>query len=97
MTSQSTPLKIVYSYNRKDIDSLRITVDGEKYPIYDKVHKLSTEFDSVTINYRGSIHTATIILRGYKKDLWCIPFIDTMVPPFRMSYGLNFECIKLIS
>lgn len=94
---QSKSINLSYSYNRKDIDSLQIMVNTQTKTIYNNSHKLHTDIDSVAIIYKQPLDSITIILRGYKKDLWCIPFIDTIRPPFRMSYGLNFNCIKLIS
>lgn len=93
---QVQPVHVVYSYNRKDIDSLEIIVNKNEKTIHQKNHKLFTDIDSV---YVGTAHKADkveVILRGYKKDLWCIPFMDKLTYPYyRMSYGLNFECIKL--
>jgi hypothetical protein len=51
---------------------------------------------TATVGYGTSTDKVEVILRGYKKDLYCFPHIDRLYyPNFRISYGLNFECVKL--
>ena len=95
-SSQGNLVKIVYSYNKKDIDSLEIIVNKNGKTIHQKNHTLFTDFDSVRVGYAKKTDTVDVILRGHKRDLYCFPFIDRLTYPYyRMSYGLNFECVKL--
>lgn len=95
---QTQPIHIVYSYNRKDIDSVEIIVNKNERTIHQKNYKLFTDVDSIYVGTANKSDIVEVILRGYKKDLYCYPFIDRMqYPHYRMSYGLNFECSKLKS
>jgi hypothetical protein len=96
LSLQGSPIRIVYAYDRKYIDSLEIIVNKNEKTIYQKNHTLFTNFDSTNnISYATKADTVEVILRGYKKDLYCFPHIDRLYYPFRISYGLNFECVKL--
>jgi hypothetical protein len=93
---QTQPVRVVYSYNRLQYDSLEIIVNKNEKTIYQKNHTLLTNFDSINIGYATKADKVEVILRGYKKDLYCYPLIDRLrYPYYRMSYGLNFECVKL--
>lgn len=93
---QTQPINIIYSYNRKQIDSLEIIVNKNEKTIYQKNHTLFTTFDSVSVGYANKADAVEVILRGYKNHLYCFPFMDRLIYPYyRMSYGLNFECVKL--
>lgn len=93
---QIQPVQIVYSYNRKDIDSLEIVVNKNEKTIHQKNHALFANIDSVYVGTAHKTDKVEVILRGYKKDLWCYPYIDKLTYPYyRVSYGLNFECVKL--
>ena len=93
---QTQPISIVYNYNRLEYDSLEIIVNKNEKTIYQKNHTLFTNFDSTTIGYASKADKVEVILRGYKKDLYCYPLIERLrYPYYRMSYGLNFECVKL--
>ncbi len=92
------PVRVVYSYDRLQYDSLMVIVQHKNKTIHDKNYRLTyAEIDS-TLNIFKGIPTDTfeVVMRGYKKDLYCVPFVDKLTyPQFRMSYGLNFECFKL--
>jgi hypothetical protein len=93
---QTSQIRVVYSYDRKLHDSLEVIVNKNEKTIYHKNHTLFTDIDSTDIGYATKTDTVEVILRGYKKDLFCIPHIDKLkYPYYRMSYGLNFECIKI--
>jgi hypothetical protein len=93
---QTTAVKVVYSYNRKVYDSLEIIVNKNEKTIHQKNYKLFTDIDSTNIGYATKADKVEVILRGYKKDLYCYPHIDRLqYPHYRISYGLNFECVKL--
>jgi hypothetical protein len=93
---QTTAVKVVYSYNRKVYDSLEIIVNKNEKTIHQKNYKLFTDIDSTNIGYATKADKVEVILRGYKKDLYCYPHIDRLqYPYYRISYGLNFECVKL--
>jgi hypothetical protein len=95
-TYQGKQIRIVYSYNRKQYDSLEVIVNKNEKTIYQKNHTLFTNFDSTNIGYATKADKVEVILRGYKKDLYCYPHIERLqYPYYRMSYGLNFECVKL--
>lgn len=97
---QLQPVRVVYSYDRLQYDSLMVVVQHRNKTIHDKNYRLTyTEIDSTKIIYNGTPKdTFEVIIRGYKKDLYCIPFIDKLTyPHFRLSYGfVGFDCIKLI-
>jgi hypothetical protein len=97
---QVQPVRIVYSYNRLHYDSLLVVVQHRNKIIHDKNYRLTyTEIDSTNIIFKGTPKdTFEVIIRGYKKNLYCIPFIDKLTyPHFRLSYGFaGFDCIKLI-
>jgi hypothetical protein len=93
---QTQSVRVVYSYNRLQYDSLEIIVNKNEKTIYQKNHKLFTDIDSTNIGYATKADTVVVILRGYKKNLYCYPHIDRLqYPYYRISYGLNFECVKL--
>lgn len=96
---QLQPVRVVYSYDRLQYDSLMVVVQQQNKVIHDKNYRLMyTEIDSTKIIYKGTPKdTFEVIIRGYKKDLYCIPFIDKLIYPFfRKSYGFgSFECFKL--
>lgn len=93
---QTEPIQIVYSYDRLQYDSLEIIVNKNEKTIYQKNHTLFTNLDSTTVGYATKADKVEVILRGYKKDLYCYPLIDRLkYPYYRMSYGLNFECGRL--
>ena len=93
---QTQPVRVVYSYNRLQYDSLEIIVNKNEKTIHQKNYKLFTDIDSTNIGYATKADKVEVILRGYKKDLYCYPYIDRLqYPYYRISYGLNFECIKL--
>jgi len=93
---QTQPVRVVYSYNRLHYDSLEIIVNKNEKTIYQKNHTLFTNFDSTNIGYATKADKVEVILRGYKKDLYCYPHIERLqYPYYRISYGLNFECVKL--
>lgn len=95
---QAHPIRVVYSYNRRQYDSLEIIVNKNEKTIHKKNYKLFTDIDSVYVGTANKADKVEVILRAYKKDLWCTPYIDRLIYPYyRMSYGLNFECIKLNS
>ena len=95
-SSQGNLVKIVYSYDRKSYDSLEIIVNKNGKPIHQKNYTLFTDFDSIRVGYAKKTDAVEIIMRGYKKDLYCFPSIHRLqYPYYRMSYGLNFECVKL--
>ena len=97
-TLQTQPVRVVYSYDRKTYDSLEVIVNRNQKTIYHKNHKLLTDIDSAHIGYATKTDTVEVVLRGYKKDLYCFPLIDKLIYPYyRISYGLNFECTKLNS
>jgi hypothetical protein len=89
------PIRVVYSYDRWKYDSLEIIVNRNEKTIHHKNHKSRYEIDSIMVGYGKKTDVIEVIMRAYKKDLYCYPFIDKMVyPHYRMSYGLNFECVK---
>jgi hypothetical protein len=93
---QTQSIRVVYSYNRLQYDSLEIIVNKNEKTIYQKNHTLLTNFDSTNVGCATKADTVEVILRGYKKNLYCYPHIERLrYPYYRMSYGLNFECIKL--
>jgi hypothetical protein len=93
---QTQPVRVVYSYNRLQYDSLEIIVNKNEKTIHQKNHKLFTDIDSTNVGYATKTDKVEVILRGYKKDLYCYPHIERLrYPHYRMSYGLNFECVKL--
>ena len=93
---QTQPIRVVYNYNRLQYDSLEIIVNKNEKTIYQKNHTLFTNFDSTNVGYATKADTVEVILRGYKKDLYCYPHIERLqYPYYRISYGLNFECVKL--
>jgi len=93
---QTSQIKVVYSYDRKTYDSLEVIVNKNQKTIYHKNHTLFADIDSTDIGYARKADTVEVILRGYKKDLYCFPLIDRLIYPYyRISYGLNFECTKL--
>ena len=96
-SSQENLVKIVYSYARKQYDSLEIIINVNEKTVYNKNHRLyDTEVDSVNVGYAKKTDKVDVVLRGYKKDLYCFPYIDSLkYPYYRMSYGLNFECVRL--
>jgi hypothetical protein len=93
---QTQPIQVVYSYNRLQYDSLEIIVNKNEKTIHQKNYKLFTDIDSTLVGYATKDDKVEVILHGYKKDLYCFPHIDKLVYPYyRISYGLNFECVKL--
>jgi hypothetical protein len=95
---QTSQIRVVYSYDRKTYDSLEVIVNKNEKTIHQKNYKLFTDIDSANIGYATKSDTVEVILRAYKKDLYCYPHIDRLhYPYYRISYGLNFECIKLKS
>lgn len=96
---QVQPVRIVYSYNRVQYDSLMVIVQKQNKVLHDKNYKLfGVDIDSTPIIARATPKdTFEVIIRGYTKDLYCIPFIDKLTyPHFRISYGFGgFDCIKL--
>lgn len=96
----SLNVRIVYSYNKVQYDSVLIIVQHHNKTIHDKNYRLTyAEIDSTHNIARATPNdTFTVIIRGYKKHLYCIPFNDTLTYPyFRMSYAVNFDCIKVQS
>lgn len=95
-SSQESQINIIYSYNIKLIDSLQIIVNKNEKTIHEKNYTLFTDFDSVYVGTANKTDKVEVILRGYKNNLYCFPFIDRLIYPYyRMSYGINFECVKL--
>jgi len=92
-------VRIVYSYNRTQYDSLMIIVQKQNKILHDKNYRLlGVDIDSTPVIARGTPKdTFEVIIRGYTKNLYCIPFIDKLIyPHFRISYGFGgFDCIKL--
>jgi hypothetical protein len=100
MSPESGRVKIVYSYNTTDIDSLNIKVLKNYKIIYDVNRKSYFEFDSIQFNTPISPDdTIHIYIKGYKGTLYCFPFIDTFIntTDISVSYGINFGCTKLRS
>ena len=94
-------VRIVYSYNRVHYDSLMIVVQKQNKILHDKNYTLfGMDIDSTPIIARATPKdTFEVIIRGYKKNLYCIPFVDKLTyPNFRISYGfMGFDCFKLNS
>ena len=101
MPLSAQSVRVVYSYDRLQYDSLLIIVQQQSKTIHDKNYRLThTNIDSTKTIFMGiPTDTFEVIIRAYKKDLYCIPFIDKLVYPyFRISYGFTgFECFKLNS
>lgn len=101
---QLQPIRIVYTYDRKDIDSVEIIINKNEKTIHHKNYRLwdlrsMYAIDSTpTVGYGTSRDTVDVVIRGFKKDLYCFPMLDRLYfPSFRISYGINFECVKLKS
>lgn len=92
------PIRIVYAYDPTVYDSLEIIVDKNNKVIHHKNYRLfyDTPDSTQIIEYAGKNDKVEVILRAYKKGLYCFPHIDKlMYPYYRISYGLNFECVRL--
>ena len=92
------PMRIVYIYNIAEQDSLEIIINKNNKTIHHKNYRLTQEMpDSTpTVGMGTKQDNIEIIMRGYKKDLYCFPHVDKLTyPDFRISYGLNFECVRL--
>lgn len=96
------PIRIVYTYDRKHIDSVEIIINKNQKTIHHKNYRLwdltsMYAIDSTpTVGYGMPGDTIEVIIRGYKGNLYCFPMLDKLpYPYFRISYGVNFECSKL--
>lgn len=98
MLQPPSPIRIVYVYDPTVYDSLEIIINKNEKTIHHKNYRLTYEMpDSTrTVGVGTKQDNIEIILRGYKKDLYCYPYVDKLThPDFRISYGLNFECVRL--
>ena len=94
---EEKPVRVVYSYRRDKFDSLEIIIEKNGYIIHQHNYRLIVDIDStVDITHATPTDKIVVVLRGYKADLYCFPFIDPLVyPNMRISYGLDFGCEKL--
>jgi hypothetical protein len=96
--SHQTGVKIVYSYDTVNIDSLRITVAKNDHIIYDQIHTSRSVPDSIILMETITLQdTIELVFGGYKNNHWCFPHIDrfTKSTYVSTSYGFNFDCVKL--
>lgn len=94
----TVPIKVIYSYDRTQHDSLEIIVNKNEKTIHHKNYRLIYNMVDSTpiIQYAKKEDNIEVVLRAYKKHLYCFPYIDKLTYPYyRISYGLNFECVRL--
>jgi hypothetical protein len=71
------------------------TIHNKNYRLWDVVSMYAID-STPTLGYGTPKDTVEVIIRGYKGDLYCFPMLDRLYYPyFRVSYGVNFECVKL--